>query len=371
MRPTLQTVADAVGVSRSTVSNAYSRPDQLSADLRDRILTAASALGYAGPDPAARSLRRGRVGAIGVLFTATLSYAFTDPYAVQFLCGLAVAAEQGKTGLLLLPLSIDDEEAAVAAVKDAVVDGFCVYCMPDWHPALDAIASRGLPVVSGQRRAGDGETSAFVGIDEALATRTAGRHLTALGHRRVAVIGDYFSASLVTGPSALASPDDVAYYTSRERLRGYREALAEAGVDWSTVATVNVTGNCRADGAAAAAYVLDRSPRPTAIAALSDILALGVLDALRARGLQPGRDVSVVGFDDIPEAASAGLTTVSQPAAERGRLSGQLLLDPPADLDRSSDPSAETADTPSHQGGRTVVLPTELVVRASTGPALS
>ncbi|GAA1891844.1 LacI family DNA-binding transcriptional regulator [Asanoa iriomotensis] len=352
MRPTLQTVADAVGVSRSTVSNAYSRPDQLSADLRDRILTAAAGLGYAGPDPTARSLRRRRAGAIGVLFTAKLSYAFTDPYAVQFLRGLASSAEQGRTGLLLLPLSMDDEEAAVAPVNDAVVDGFCVYCLPDWHPALAALEARGLPVVAGQKR--PGSQASFVGIDEAAATRAAGEHLVALGHRRLAVVGEYFTVAQSTGPVTIKSPGDVAYYTDRERLRGYQEALAEGGVPWSSVATVNVARNGRAEGAAAAAYLLDRAPRPTAIAALSDILALGVLDAVRARGLRPGHDVSVVGFDDIPDATTEGLTTVHQPAAERGRRSGLLLLDPPTD----------PAD-------RSVVLPTTLVVRATSGPAPS
>src|SRR5215475_10159920 len=151
MRPTLQTVAEAVGVSRSTVSNAYSRPDQLSPELRDRIFEAAKQIGYAGPDPAARSLRRGRVGSIGVLFSATLSYAFTDPYAVQFLQGLAQTAEQHETGLLLMPLS-KDGEATEAAVQNAVVDSFCLYCLPDWHRSLAAVRSRGLPIVSAERR---------------------------------------------------------------------------------------------------------------------------------------------------------------------------------------------------------------------------
>ena len=352
MRPTLQTVADAVGVSRSTVSNAYGRPDQLSPDLRERILETARQLGYSGPDPNARSLRRGRVGAIGVLFTASLSYAFTDPYAVQFLRGLAESAQEQEAGLLLVPQSLEDQDAAVGAVKNAVVDGFCVYCMPDWHPSLDAIQARGLPIVSGQLRRNDGPDTLYVGVDEAGSTRLAGEHITRLGHRRVAVVADYLSLEPFTGPVELSTPDDVPYFLSRERLRGYHDALRAAGIDWATVATVGAAANSREAGAAAAAHVLDRAPRPTAVVAITDLLALGVLDALAARGLRPGHDVSVVGFDDIPQAAAAHLTTVRQPAVERGRVTGRLLFNPPT----------EPAD-------RHVVLPTELIVRASTGPA--
>jgi len=100
--------------------------------------------------------------------------------------------------------------------------------------------------------------------------------------------------------------------------------------------------------------VLDQAHPPTAVVTFSDILALGVLDALAARGLRPGHDVSVIGFDDIPEAAHASLTTIRQPAADRGRLSGQLLLDPPKD-----------------PNDRQIVLPTELVIRDSTRPAVT
>jgi DNA-binding LacI/PurR family transcriptional regulator len=352
MRPTLQTVADVVGVSRSTVSNAYSRPDQLSTELRERILEAARKLGYAGPDAAARTLRRGKARSIGVVFTSSLSYAFTDPYAVQYLRGVAEAAERSGTGMLLVPVSLHDEADAIAAVNDAVVDGFSLYCLPDWHPALKAIQARGLPVVSGQRGPGFAGDAAFVGIDEAAATRAAGEHLAGLGHRRIAIIGEYLARGRGTGLIDIIEPDEIQYYTDRERTRGYQQAFRAAGIDWADVSLVNVDGNNRDRGAAAAAYVLDRVPRPTAIVGLSDVIALGVIDAMRERGLAPGRDISVVGFDDIPEAAAASLTTVRQPGAERGRVSAQMLLAPPTD----------PAD-------RNVVLPTELVVRASTGPA--
>jgi DNA-binding LacI/PurR family transcriptional regulator len=350
VRPTLQTVAQAVGVSRSTVSNAYSNPDQLSAELREKIFEVARGIGYPGPNPAARSLRRGRAGAIGVLFTDSLSYAFTDPYAVQFLRGISEAAERHDSGLLLVPLA-GDEKAGVHAVQNAAVDGFCIYCVPDWHWATEAIRSRGLPTVTSEQH-DDRPGVLYVGIDERGAARAAAAHLVALGHRRVAVMSDYVVKKRVNGPVTIGSPEEVRYYTAGERLRGFRDAFADAGVAWSDITVLSAVANSREDGTRAAAYALDRADRPTAILAATDLLALGVLDALGVRGLRPGRDISVTGFDDIADAGAAGLTTIRQDPIERGRRSGELLLDPP------DDPAA-----------RRVLLPTELVVRASTGPA--
>jgi DNA-binding LacI/PurR family transcriptional regulator len=350
MRPTLQTVADAVGVSRSTVSNAYGRPDQLSPELRQRIMETASQLGYAGPNPTARSLRRGRAGAIGILFTATLSHAFHDPFAVLFLQGLAQTAERHGVGLLLLPLS-EDRDLAVRAVREAVVDGFCVYCVPDWHQALEAIRSRGLPVVSANEPP-EGEPDAmFVGIDERASAYAAAAHVARLGHRRVGVVTIDLTPDCRTEVVRLAGPVEVGSHISRERLRGVADAFAEVGLGWNEITVINAATNTRDQGAAAAGYALDRADRCTAILTYSDVLALGVLDALAVRGLRAGQDVSVTGFDDVPEATIAGLTTVRQPAVDKGERVGELLLDPPAD----------PAD-------RRVLLPTQLVVRSSTGP---
>ena len=133
-------------------------------------------------------------------------------------------------------------------------------------------------------------------------------------------------------------------------MRGIRDAFAEVGVAWDELVIINAT-NTREDGAAAAAIALDRADRCTAILTYSDVLALGALDALAVRGLRPGLDVSVAGFDDIDEAAGSGLTTVRQAAGLKGERVAEILLDPPAD-------PAE----------RRVLLPTELIVRSSTGP---
>ncbi|MEV1329774.1 LacI family DNA-binding transcriptional regulator [Micromonospora costi] len=349
MKPTLQAVADAVGVSRSTVSNAYARPDQLSAALRQRILDTAKAIGYPGPNPTARSLRRGFVGAIGVLFTSQLSYAFTDPFAVRFLAGVSAAAERHGTSLLLVPLPESHTDARTA-VENAAVDGFCVYCVGDETWALDAIRDRGLPFVTTAARLDAGPDIRYVGIDERAAARGIAAHVAALGHRRVALLGDTVLPGAPTGPLRLPAVDVVPHPTTHDRLAGFADAFAEVGVAWPDLTVLNARGNSRPAAAAAVAGLLDGPEPPTAVLACSDVLALGALDALTGPP-HAAHPISVTGFDDIAEAATAGLTTVRQPAEEKGRLAAELLLDPPAD------PAA----------GR-VLLPTELVVRTSTGP---
>ncbi|MGH3366916.1 MAG: LacI family DNA-binding transcriptional regulator [Nocardioidaceae bacterium] len=343
-RLTLQTVADEAGVSRSTVSNAYNRPDQLSTEVRERVLETARRLGYAGPDAAARSLRSGRAGALGVLFTETLSYALSDPYGVEFLRGLASVAEAHATGLLLVPLDEVDREAACTATRQAVVDGFCLECVDEANPVVDVILDRGLPLVTTTKPV-DREM-AYVGIDERVAARTAAEHLARLGHRRVAVVVDGRPPFGAEGPQPLhRAVDDAVDRNAALRLLGFCDGLPNAQLEVAAARR-----NTREDGRDAAAQVLDRRDRPTAVITISDVLALGVLDAMHQRGLGAGQKISLVGFDDIPAAADAGLTTIRQPVHEKGRLAGLRLLEPDA--------------VPDLQ----VTLPTELVVRASSGP---
>ncbi|WP_309244447.1 LacI family DNA-binding transcriptional regulator [Micromonospora parastrephiae] len=343
-------MADAVGVSRSTVSNAYSRPDQLSSALRERILDAARQLGYPGPNPTARSLRRGFVGSIGVLFTSQLSYAFTDPFAVRFLAGVGGAAERHGTSMLLVPLPPAQTDAR-RAVENAAVDGFCVYCVADEEWALDVIRERGLPFVSTAPRDDADAHERFVGIDERAAAYGIAAHVAGLGHRRVALLVDSVLPDAPAGPLTLSGVQEARHPTTRGRLSGFADAFAEVGVDWAELTLVNARGNSRQAAAAAVAGLFDRPAPPTAVLAGSDVLALGVLDVLAQRPGGNNPPVSVTGFDDVPEAAAAGLTTVRQPAEEKGRIAAQLLLDPPADA------------AAGH-----VLLPTALVVRASTGP---
>jgi DNA-binding LacI/PurR family transcriptional regulator len=340
-RVTLQTIADALGVSRTTVSNAYNRPDQLAPGLRRKVLEVAQELGYAGPDPAARRLRSGRRGAIGLMFAERLSYAFTDPGVVGFLQGLTEATEAKGHELLLLP-GMRGEEQEVVAVRDAVVGAFCLYCMPDTHPAVSAAMRRQLPVVIVDEPRQPGVF--FVGIDDQEGARLAAAHVAGLGHERTALVVDRLIDDDTEG---LAGPERVAdsnCKVSRERVAGYL-----AGLDTTEpVLIYEAYGNFAECGARAARELMALEPRPTALLCSTDVLAFGAIDALRAEGISVPGDVSVTGFDDVPAAVRYELTTVRQPLVEKGREAGRLLIE---------------RDTE-----REVVLPLELVPRGSTAP---
>lgn len=350
-RPTLLDVARAAGVSRSSVSNAYNRPERLSAAVRARVLAVAAELGYAGPDPVAASLRRGRAGAVGVLFTEALSYAFADPGAVLFLGGVASVGERTGAALTLLPVP-PETGGALAAIRSSVVDGVIVYSLPEAHPAVLAVLARRLPLVRVDMPAPPGTPT--VGIDDRAGARAAAEHVLGLGHRRVGILADRLNADGVRG---LAGPErrrGATFPVSRWRLDGYADALRGAGIDPAASPVFECAGNTVADGRHGALALLGADPRPTALLAMTDQLARGALRAAAELGLVVPEAVSVAGFDDLPEAADSTppLTSIHQDHREKGVRAARLLLGP------------DEAEGAEHA----VVLPVTLVVRGSTGP---
>lgn len=348
-RVTLQTIADVLAVSRSTVSNAFSRPDQLAPALRERILQVAAELGYPGPHPVARTLRRGRSGAVGLLLTEALTYAFRDPAAVLFLEGVAEELQEIDLGLLLVPAR-PDHPFRPASVREALVDGFIIYSVSDGHPALEAVLQRRVPVVVvDQPRL---PAARLVVIDDEAAAYGAARHLVELGHRRFAILTDRLSIGRFRVGVRIGTRKESGFEVTRLRLNGYRRALHEAGIDWESVPVAECVPNAPQTGQQALAMLLARAARPTAILSITDQLAIGALAGAMAAGLKVPTELSVVGFDDVPGAARAQppLTTVRQPLREKGRVAARLLTGPP------------------DSAVRVVELSTELVVRGSTAP---
>jgi DNA-binding LacI/PurR family transcriptional regulator len=357
-RVTLRRVADELGISPKTVSNAFVKPDQLSARLREQVLATAKRLGYPGPNPLAAGLRRGRVGAIGVAYANGLSYAFNDPVEVELLAGATSVAEPSGTGLLLIPGSADPERSA-AAVAGALVDGLIVSSLSDDAPLLQAAISRRLPMaVIDQPEPGrlaelGAPNTPWVGIDDRAAATAVAEHLLALGHRQLGVVSFGLHRSPARRLVDEAEQATATYAVTRHRLAGYRDAAVRAGIDWARIPVFHGTDSTPAEGEAGATAILTASHRPTALICLSDRLAEGALIAASRLGVRVPEDLSIVGFDNAPRAAQLSLTTVAQPTRRKGELAAQALLD----------------RINGHRHDATHTLPTELMVRGSTAPA--
>jgi DNA-binding LacI/PurR family transcriptional regulator len=353
-RATLASLAAELKVSRTTVSNAYNRPDQLSADLRERVLETAKRLGYAGPDPVARSLRTRKAGAVGLVLTEPLNYSFSDPAAVSFVAGLAESCEEVGQGLLLVAVgpgrSVAEGSSAVLA---AGVDGFVVYSVADDDPYLQVALERNLPLVVVDQPKGVPGTSG-VCIDDRAAMRELADYVVGLGHQQIGLLTMRLGRDRIPGSVAVASPERLRsphFHVQRERISGVRDAMAAAGLDPNSLTVVESYEHQPTSGGAAAAVATETNPRITALMCTADVLALSAMDYLRARGIYVPGLMTVTGFDGVPEALRRGLSTVSQPSLEKGRLAGKLVHTPP----RSGLPVDE-------------VLPTVLIRGRTAGP---
>lgn len=349
---TLQSIADALGVSRTTVSNAYNRPDQLTDELRRRILAAAREVGYAGPDPAARMLRTGHRNAIGLLFTQDLRFVFADPDTSAFLRGVTETAALAGTGLMLLPVP-DGVDPEGSAVPTAAVDGYMVFSVPDDHPVLGPVFGASVPVVvvdEPDRL----DLAGFVGVEDHAGAEAAARHLVDLGHRRVAIVSGRLGLAPRCGAVTATRLESAAVRVARVRVEGYLSALGSAGIDASSVPVWEATDNGPDAGRRAASDLLTAHPELTGLLCFSDQLAIGAIQAADLSGRRVPEDISVVGFDDIPRATTwePPLTTIRQPMVDKGRVAARMLL--------------EAIDG---GGSRREVLGVELVARGSTGAA--
>lgn len=322
-RATLKSIASDLGVTHTSVSNAYNNPAKVSKGLRDRIIAHARTVNYDGPNPAARSLRTGRCGAIGVLFNDQLSYAFTDAHDIAFLRGISSVCEEEGANIVLIPLQ--NADPLRRDTLTAIVDGYILNAPYKSHPTIRQALARGLPTVAVDFDAPD---LASVLTDDRAALRAVVAHLLALGHREVAIVT--FPRSEGNG-EIVSLADDFAdeSHVVHQRIEGCRDAFDAAGVARSGV-PVCETMNSEEGGGHAAERLLRRWPDLTALVCFSDRLARGAIAQARAAGLAvPGR-LSVTGFDGLdppgclPEPLR--LTTVRQNAFEKGRRAAETLL---------------------------------------------
>ncbi|HZQ89025.1 MAG TPA: LacI family DNA-binding transcriptional regulator [Gaiellaceae bacterium] len=325
-------MAARAGVGVATVSRVLNGHASVRPATRDKVLQAIQALNYR-PSSVARNLSLQRTMVVG----AVLPW-FTNPSAVQRVRGIVDGLSASSYDLMVFDVESEDRQRRAFELFDRGdrADGLLVVSTLPPEQEVERIKNAGLPCILVDAVH---PSLPSIAVDDVGGGETATRHLVELGHRRIAHIGD--------------TPPEFRFDWSRDRTRGYERALERAGIE---VRPDYVREGTRLLHVARgiAAELLSLPERPTAIFAASDTQAFGTLEAARALGIRVPEELSVIGFDDIDVASYVGLTTVRQPLFESGRRGAELLLR--ALSGRTVEP-------------RTELLPLELIVRSSTGPA--
>lgn len=337
-RLTLLDVARALGVSRTTVSNAFNRPEKLSVALREEILARSHQLGYYGPEATARAQRRRDLAAVGVVFHHDLSFALTDPTAQAFLQGVAAELDRRQLALHLIPKM--GRRVIWAAAFQSTADALIV------HAQIGPAVVRELQNMSKPVVLVDAQVEGVPAVltDDRQGAELAMRYALQARPDWVVVLG--FEVTTRRRAQAGAGSDPPrSGYVGDERMVGYLRAAEAAGFPTDRLWWVEVDDHFPDAAGERLLALHSRLPAEArvAIVAMTDRMALSAQQVTAHWG-RPA-PVAVVGFDDIPAAAQAGLTSVRQDSRDKGERAVRLLLDAP--------------------GSASVTVPTELVVRAT------
>ncbi len=332
---TIQQIAELAEVSRSTVSRVLNDHPSVRPEVRDRVLQVIGEQGYA-PQAAARSLASKRTNTLGLLIPRSAAIIFSDPFFGQVIQGMTEASSKRGYFLMLTMVSgAMEHDFYKRVLRSRSVDGLLMVSSDIDDPILPLLIKDDLPLLL----IGDHpylNPVNWIDSENREGARIATTHLVGLGHRRIAAITGFLQMS-----SAI------------DRFNGYKQALLEANLP--VLAELIEHGDyTQESGYQAMRRLLLATPRPTAVFAANDMMAMGALRAIHEAGLSVPNDVAMVGFDDIPMAAFANppLTTMRQPIAEMGALAANTLID---QLENLAEPGAQ------------IRLPTKLVVRNSCG----
>jgi DNA-binding LacI/PurR family transcriptional regulator len=326
---TIEEVAAAAGVSRSTVSRVVNGSTAVSPGALESVKRAIAELNYV-PNRAARSLASRQTHAIALVVPEDTTRFFGDPFFAAIVSGINSRISRSDYVLNLFIASDDPGDKTTSYVRSGSVDGAIIVSHHTSDLFIDRIAAA-VPVVYGGRPVRERERDYYVDVDNVRGGREVTEFLIERGHRRIATI---------TGPLTMPAGID--------RLQGYHQAMSAAGLEPGPVEDGNFTAD---GGAAAMSRILERGERPDAIVIASDLMARGALAVLGRAGLRVPDDIAIVGFDDSPVATSVSpqLTTMRQPSFAQGEKMAEILLELLA------------GGNPRH----VTVLDTELVIRDS------
>lgn len=336
MSTTLEQIAKQAGVSRSTVSRVMNGHPNVDQETRARVLSVVESLNYQ-PNLAARSLAAGRTRILGLAIPTGVSTLFTDPYFPLLIQGITSACNALNHSVMLWIGEPEYERLTIRQILEGgLIDGVILASALVDDPILAALIKRGLPFVLVGRHVAD-ENVSYVDVDNSNSSREMVTYLLRQGYQRVATIA---------GPRNMIAGAD--------RLQGYCLALRDRRV--ASDANLIVESDFTEEGGYMGMQRL-LPHAPDAVFIASDAMAIGALRALRDAGKRVPEDVAIAGFDDIPNAARTDppLTTVRQPIQRMGSVAAEALIDLISHPDRPP---------------RRIILPTEMVIRASCGSGL-
>jgi LacI family transcriptional regulator len=336
MSVTLKDIARKVGYSVTTVSRALNDYDDVSEETKQLIKRVAQEMGY-HPHVIAQSLQRRRTNTVGFIVPATDRY-LSDPYFLELLAGIGDGAASCDFDLLVStckPMGPKERAVYERMVKGRRVDGIVVARTRCDDERIAYLLSEGFPLVAFGRTASD-QDFPYLDVDGESGVCEAVKHLIDLGYRRIGFI----------------TPSMYLMF-AEHRLAGYRRALQDNGLEFDPALVVE--GNLtQSRGYQRMEQLLDLEEPPTAVVTGNDLMAFGAMEAAQERGLVVGRDVAVIGFDDVPLAAyfHPTLTTIRQPIYDIGKMLSQMLV--------KIIEGEELAE-------RQIILQPKLVVRESSG----
>lgn len=319
-RPTLNDIARDLNISRATVSNAFNRPELVAAPMLERILAHANAVGYYGPDLMARALRRKDLHEVAVVFHHDLRYALNDSQSLQFLRGVANALDERHLALQLIPKM--GRRSLMSAAFQTTADAIIVHAeiTNELRPQVKAIRK---PLVLVDTFV---EGIFSISINDEQGAFEAMQHVLSLRPERIMgvclPVGEAEWARIFQDPQGFQSG-----IVGGARLSGYLRALLQAQYPLDQVIWLEISDSKPESAASEVLRLLHplRDPKKLGIVCMSDRIALAVMHALEDQGLP--LPLSLVGFDDIPEAEAAGLTTIRQDSYRKGEEAVKSVLD--------------------------------------------
>lgn len=309
-----------MGISHTTISNAWNNPDKLSAELRERIFNYAAQIGFQGPDKLARALRTGKSDTIGVIFNDSMSYVFIDPHDIKLMRGIAVRCEEQNINLVLIPLRKGASDKTPSLTT--LVDGYILNATHNSAAVIQQTLARQLPVVTLDFQL---PQYSSVSIDNASAMRDIANYLVAKGHRHFGIIA-FASRPGAQGMRHLGraiTGDNTLMLT---RVNACREAFRQHAIPLST-SWLYETQHDEQHGELAAEALLNAHPEITALICLSDRFAVGAVNYCQRHSLAIPQRVAITGFDNLAQQVNGiGLTTIAQDAERKGEIAVELLL---------------------------------------------